>query len=204
MEDSRLTHLLQAAETIFLAKGYHTATMADVAKAAGMSKKTVYRIVSSKAGLFVALLSYRHSFISFPKPPPEWEPKQILIENLRILAKFMLSKEQIAIVRMIMAEYTHSPDLVNLFHQKRVTKALSILETCLANYPVCRGQPAMAREMSEILFGMVLGEFLLSTMIGFRSLPSKATLERRIHLAVDLFLAACLSSAQPANIKRMA
>ncbi|OYV38447.1 MAG: TetR family transcriptional regulator, partial [Acidocella sp. 20-61-6] len=39
--------LFDAAEDIFLLKGYHTATMSDVAKAAGMSKKTVYQLVES-------------------------------------------------------------------------------------------------------------------------------------------------------------
>ena len=54
--DARMLQLIEAAEDIFLAKGYHAATMNDVAKAAGMSKKTVYTIIESKAELFGALL----------------------------------------------------------------------------------------------------------------------------------------------------
>ena len=53
----RMLQLITAAEDIFLAKGYHTATMSDVAKAAGMSKKTVYTMIESKAELFGALLT---------------------------------------------------------------------------------------------------------------------------------------------------
>ena len=51
-----MRQLIAAAEDIFLAKGYHAATMNDVAKAAGMSKKTVYMMIESKAELFGALL----------------------------------------------------------------------------------------------------------------------------------------------------
>ncbi len=190
--DVRMLQLINAAEDIFLAKGYHAATMNDVAKAAGMSKKTVYTIIESKAELFGALLTHRKSLLKFPEPHADWTIHDLLTANLLALARFLLSPGQIAILRLIMAEYTHSPDLGRVFHRNRVTKAKSQLEICLADIAIQHGcSAAQAKEMAAMLFGMAIGEFHLGVLIGFRSAPSKQALEKRIRQAVDIFVAGC-------------
>jgi len=191
-EDPRMHALLEAAESIFIAKGYHTATMADVAKAAGMSKKTVYQLIDSKAELFVALFNHYHSMLTFPTPQPEWSAHTILEQNLLCLGRFLLSAEQIALVRLIMAEYTHSPDLGRVFHQNRFKKAKARLETCLTD--IARREDATLTNVGELaamLFGMAVGEFHLSVLIGYRPPPTKTALESRIHHAVETFLVGC-------------
>jgi len=191
-EAAKLLQLIDAAEDIFLQKGYHTATMSDVAKAAGMSKKTVYQLIDSKAELFAVLLAHHQSLLSFPEPLPDWTVSKILAENLLCLARFLLSPEQIAIIRLIMAEYTHSPGLGRVFHEKRFNKAKSKLESCLAELTSEHGMKLKdVREMSAMLFGMAIGEFHLGVLIGFRTAPSKVALESRVRRAVDIFLAGC-------------
>jgi len=191
-EDDRMHALLAAAESIFIAKGYHTATMADVAKAAGMSKKTVYQLIDSKADLFVALFNHYHSLLTFPTPQPDWSAQTILEQNLLCLGRFLLSGEQIAMVRLIMAEYTHSPDLGRVFMQNRFKRAKTRLETCLSD--IARRHNARLANVSELaamLFGMAIGEFHLSVLIGYRPPPTKSALENRIHHAVETFLVGC-------------
>ncbi len=195
LNSARMLKLIGAAEDIFLAKGYHAATMNDVAKAAGMSKKTVYQIIESKAELFTVLLAHYQSLLKFPTTQPSWSINDILVENLLCLGRFLLSSEQIAIIRLIMAEYTHSPDFGRSFHQKRVMKARFRLESCLLDIA---GKDCMtlrdAREKSAILFGMALGEFHLGVLLGFHTAPSRPALERRIRRAVALFLAGCFGT----------
>jgi len=192
LEPSRLLQLIEAAETIFLAKGYHSATMSDVAKAAGISKKTVYQLIESKADLFAALLAHHQAQFSFPEDKPEWTPQQALVNSLVCLAKFVLSSSQVAIVRLIMAEYTHSPDLGRLLHQRRITKAKTQLESRLNSIARKHGfELKNAREMSAMLFGMAIGEFYMAVLVGYRAAPSKAALEQRVGQAVEIFLAGC-------------
>jgi AcrR family transcriptional regulator len=192
----RLLALLEAAEDIFLAKGYHTATMDDVAKAAGMSKKTVYALIQSKAELFGALLTHHQSLMQFPTPEPGWTLQDILSANLLCLARFLLSASQIAILRLIMAEYTHSPDLGRVFLRNRVRKAKTKLESCLLELAREQGcDSGEAKEMAAMLFGMALGEFHISALIGFRAPPSKQALEARVRLAVEIFVAGCCTGA---------
>ncbi len=190
--DPRLVTLFEAAESVFLAKGYHAATMDEVAKAAGMSKKTVYALIDSKADLFASLLAHHHALLKFPEPQPDWTPQDILVAHLLTLARFLLSPSQIAILRLIMAEYTHSPDFGRIFMRNRVIKAKSKLEACLSDLAINHGVCAPdAKEYAAMLFGMAIGEFHIKTLIGFRAPPSKQALETRVRRAVEIFCAGC-------------
>jgi TetR/AcrR family transcriptional regulator, mexJK operon transcriptional repressor len=197
-EAAKVMLLIEAAESVFLAKGYHSATMDDVAQAAGMSKKTIYQLIRSKADLFIALLDHYQTRLVLPTPQPDWSEQRILVEHLLALAQFLLSPEQLAIIRLIMAEYTHSPDFSRVFHQSRFKKAKSRLESCLSDIAARRNaQYRDLGEMSAMLFGMTIGEFHLSVLVGFRTPPSKALLERRIHLGVSMFLAGSACALEP-------
>jgi len=191
-EPARMLELITAAEHVFLEKGYHAATMNDVAKAAGMSKKTVYTLIESKAELFDALVTHHQSMLKFPTPEPGWTTRDILIANVTCLARYLLSPSQIAILRLIMAEYTHSPDLGRIFHRNRVNKAKLKLENCFTDLAKTHQYPATkAKELAAMLFGMAIGEFHIGVLIGFRAAPSKQTLDNRVRQAVDIFLAGC-------------
>lgn len=189
---AKLLHLIKSAQAIFLEKGFHTATMNDVAKAAGMSKKTVYKLIDSKAGLFEALMEHHAEKLVMPAIEDDWTMNEILVQFLLRLGAFLLSSTQISLIRLIMAEYTHSNELGRIFHQKRVNKSKMQLETWLAR--ACAPdfcQVADARELAAILFGMALGEFHVGVLVGFRRIPTKAALTRRVRCAVDVFLTGC-------------
>jgi AcrR family transcriptional regulator len=51
--------LLAAARRVFLARGYHAATLEQIADEAGFSKGAVYSRFASKADMFLALLDHR-------------------------------------------------------------------------------------------------------------------------------------------------
>jgi AcrR family transcriptional regulator len=53
------THLLDAAERIFVERGFHTASIDDVAAAAGFTKGAVYSNFRNKEDLFIALVDRR-------------------------------------------------------------------------------------------------------------------------------------------------
>lgn len=193
---TRLNALIRAAESVFLKKGYHLATMNDVAKEAGMSKKTIYALVESKIELFFAILADHHEKITFPAPAPNWTVADTLTAHLTTLGRFLLDPVQIALIRLMLAEYTHSPDFGRLFLRSKVIKTKERLEDALADLARAQGfSPAQAKEMSAMLFGMCLGEFHIGVLIGFRPPPTRAALELRVRRAVEIFLAGC--NAQP-------
>ncbi|GAN78745.1 TetR/AcrR family transcriptional regulator [Acidocella aminolytica] len=186
----RLEELIAAAETVFLAKGYHDATMADIARQAGMSKRTVYTLVNSKAELFAELLAHRQSMLRFPEPEPGWSLADTLQAHLTSLAQFLFDPTQLAITRLVITEYAHSPDFSRAFLVNRVRKAKAHLEHCLLDMALTHGaNRTEARELAAMLFGMALGEFHFSALSGFRASPSAKALEERIKRAVTIFLA---------------
>jgi TetR/AcrR family transcriptional repressor of mexJK operon len=189
---ARLLHLIQAAETTFLEKGYHTATMSDVAKAAGMSKKTVYKLIESKVELFAALVENREAKLTMPVIDKNLGLNETLVQVLLRIGEYLLAPEQIAMTRLIMAEYTHSDDFARVFHRRRVKKSKWLLVRLLSEivHPDC-ANTAPPAEMAAMLFGMTIGEYQVSALLGYRPLPSKAAMTRRVSSAVDLFLAGC-------------
>ncbi len=197
----RLDTLLCAAQQVFLTKGYHDATMAAIARQAGMSKRTVYTLVQSKAELFAELLAHRQSKLQFPAPQPGWTLNDTLCANLMCLAQFLFDPVQLAITRLVVAEYAHSPDFSRAFLSNRMRKAKAHLETCLGDLgQTCGTSCTDARELASMLFGMALGEFHFGALSGFRAPPSSKALEARVHLAVDTFLAGlCSRENRPAS-----
>src|SRR5579862_9367638 len=51
--------VLDAARRVFLARGYHAATLEEIAEEAGFSRGAVYSRFESKADMFIALLRDR-------------------------------------------------------------------------------------------------------------------------------------------------
>jgi AcrR family transcriptional regulator len=189
---------MEAAERVFLAKGYHAATMDDVARAAGMSKKTVYGLIESKAELFAALVEHHKGQLKFPTPEPGWTLHDTLYANLMALARFLLSPSHLALTRVIIAEYTHSPDFGRIFLRNRVMQTKAQLETCLLGDAAAQTLPeAEIRERASMLIGMALGDFHTGALIGYRAPPSRAVLETRVRRAVDVFLAGCTGLTPP-------
>jgi len=184
--------LLVAAERVFLAKGYHAATMNDVARAARISKKTVYETIASKEELFAALIAWRQEQLVIPEAAPGATVPERLTALLLTLARFLLAPAQVGLIRLIMTEYTHSPDFGRYFLRKHLAKARARMENALLGLAMEHGlSRPEAREQVAMLFGMAIGEFHFNAVVGFRASPSKAALEGRVRLAVGIFLAGC-------------
>ncbi len=54
--EARKAHILKAAQTCFVSKGYHQTTMDDIVQEAGLSKGGVYWHFSSKQELFLSII----------------------------------------------------------------------------------------------------------------------------------------------------
>ncbi len=62
-KDLTTAQLLETAKAVFLERGYHRATLDDIADAAGFTKGAVYARYSSKDQLFLALIDQRYADI---------------------------------------------------------------------------------------------------------------------------------------------
>ncbi len=187
--EERRNLLIDAAEKAFLEKGYHAARMDDVARSAGMSKKTIYQIFSSKEELFEALVAQRLAPLHCRVATDDRPVADVLCDILLRCAEFILSPPQIGIIRLIMAEYSRSPELGQIFQREGSGRATNALEHYLASLEE-NGRHLIRdpREAAKMLLGMSISSAHWEMMIGMRQTISRVALERRVRRSVDIFL----------------
>ncbi|MFB6460272.1 TetR/AcrR family transcriptional regulator [Bradyrhizobium tunisiense] len=186
--DARMTQLLAAAKDTFTSKGFAATTMDDIAGAAGMSKKTLYKLFESKTDLFRAMLLGSLPKDQFTDAPSEGSPVTRLRNMLREAADVALSPSEIALQRLIIGERQASPALGRMFAEvimESGTKHIVDLLEKVRLEPRFEGVPL--RLVAEMLFGMVFGHdhFRLLTDTGFKL--NRRVLDRRIDLAIATF-----------------
>jgi AcrR family transcriptional regulator len=127
-ESERRQLLICAAESVFLELGYGAAGTVDIARRAGMSKKTLYRLFDSKESLFAAVIAARRESM-------ESEPighndttsmpaiERALCRYLGKLARFVLAPRQAALYRLVIAEAHRAPELSHAFYREGPEKA---------------------------------------------------------------------------------
>ena len=88
--------ILEAAAQVFRQKGFHGASMQDIAKAVNLQKPSLYHHVSSKQEILLALLDRalellleRISAISSQSIPPDQKLQEMIRAYLQILAENM-------------------------------------------------------------------------------------------------------------------
>jgi TetR/AcrR family fatty acid metabolism transcriptional regulator len=85
--------ILLAAARVFGLKGYHDATIEEIASEAGVGKGTVYEYFTSKLVLFQAMFthiadSYLHQVMREPGTTVEQQIRDIMLEHLRFVSKY--------------------------------------------------------------------------------------------------------------------
>lgn len=185
---ARLIH--EAAETVFLRDGYAAARMDDVARLAGMSKRTLYQHYASKAALFEAVI--RDSLAPFiVDTEMERHPDlaTALVGLLECLVAHLLAPRQVAIFRLIIGEVKRSPELADAFECGGPrTGASSIERRLAAEMAAGRLNLPSALEGARMLFGMAIGAAQMWQLLGLREAPERAEIARMARDAVQVFL----------------
>ncbi|SEO08160.1 TetR/AcrR family transcriptional regulator [Bradyrhizobium sp. OK095] len=185
-----MAQLLAAAKDTFTSKGFAATTMDDIAGAAGMSKKTLYKLFESKTELFRAMLLGSLPKVHFADVSLEGPPSARLRHSLRKIADVALAPGEIALHRLIIGERQASPGLGRMFAEvilENGTDDVADLLKTVRLEPRLAGLPL--RFVAEMLLGMVFSHdhFRLLTDDGFR--PNRRMLDKRIDLAIAMFCA---------------
>lgn len=187
--DERRVQLIAAAEQVFLEKGYHAARMDDIAKTAAMSKKTIYQIFASKEELFEALVDDRILPAMPSRYDPTKVPEEMLAEVLLDFVKWKLLPSRIALLRLIMGEYSRSPELGRIVERQGRQRAQPLLERCLAALEATGGyEIGEPREAAKMLVGMAIGNIHAEMLLGFSHTVTQAAIRRRVERSVRIFL----------------
>ncbi len=194
--DDETRHLIaQAARREFMTRGYAGTCMDDVAKGAGVSKKTLYRLVPAKADLFRTTVSDRIAqFLAATDEETIATPDVALglERHLTELGNLTLAADTISTFKLALAEADRFPELAANFYTDAVVKTQAVLSRFLARQ--CEmgvlelDDPVAAAGM---LRGMMMMEPQRAAMLAGVALPTPAETRERARACVRLFLRGC-------------
>jgi AcrR family transcriptional regulator len=192
-EPERRQRLLDAAESVFLEAGYSAASMDDIARRAGMSKKTLYRVFDTKESLFAAVIAGRRAVLDAMISGEEFYghalPEKVLSSYLGKLARFVLAPRQAALYRLVIAESLRTPELAHAFYREGPCKARLVLERWLsAQHEQGMLHVSDPERDAAMLCSMVISELQMRFLIGELRAPDDALIDTTVNRAVDLFL----------------
>lgn len=124
----RPQEILEAAFRVFGSRGLHQATLDDVARAAGISKGTIYLYFPSKAALFTAMLKARVNAIMPPvEGPQDGRAGGTTRHRLSILGRrlyrFFRSSAYLAMYRTVISEVSQFPKATAHFYREGILQA---------------------------------------------------------------------------------
>ena len=194
-DDETRKIIYEAARHEFAANGFAATSTETVARRAGVSTKTLYRIVPNKAALFEGVVSDRlDSFLSdFSLHVAEGADIETgLNAALMAYADLALDPDVVALQRIILQEAGQFPDLAATFYRNGIARTAAALSSWL-RLQVKRGLIDLDNvdEAAGFLIGMVGSAPQRAAIYGGAPLPSRARIRERVRKCVRLFLCGC-------------
>jgi AcrR family transcriptional regulator len=202
--DEETRHLIvEAAAGEFQANGYAGTSMSTVAQRAGISTKTMYRLIPTKADLFTRVVADRIQLFMLAIDDETLDEDGLLPALERILVAYgrlTLSEETIAINRLVIGEYDRFPEIGQAFYETAIMRTNLAIETWLRRQNQ-RGLIELPdpQAATGMLRGMMIMELQRAVMLGRRSAPDEAEIAYRAKLCARVFLRGCCVKAQGPN-----
>lgn len=190
----KVESILAAAKESFLARGFGAVSMDAIARAAAVSKATVYAHFTSKEELFGAVIGREceRRFADFSAH--ELDP-QDLVSSLSVLGRrfleLILSPDAIALHRIILGEVTRFPMLGAVFWHAGPERNLAQIEAFLRRAAAAGAlNLGDARLAAEQFVGLVRGETQLRHLLQLEAASDPAAIAAAAEAAVATFLRA--------------
>ncbi len=187
-EKERCQRLLRAAEEVFTTTGYGAATMEEIAKSAGMSKKTLYAVYPDKEHLFAAMVA------GLDDTPWETDHTQVidagveLRRRLHAMVQFIMSPRQVRLTRLLVSEAERTPKLAREFHDRVISKARRYLAEAVERASNDGIGPKVddIDQMTATLLGAALARNHLGALFGRKPKATRKQLEDQVDTALRL------------------
>jgi AcrR family transcriptional regulator len=187
--------IYEAARHEFAGNGYAATSMETVARRAGVSTKTLYRLIPNKAALFEEMVSERlDRFLSEVNlhTADHADIEEGLRAALMVCADLVLDEEVVALQRMMLQEAGKFSGIAELFYTNGIQRTIVALADWL-RVQQARGLIALddVEEAAGMLLGMVASAPRRAAIFGGRPLPSRSQIEARVRTCAQLFLRGC-------------
>jgi AcrR family transcriptional regulator len=196
-DDETRQMIFEAARHQFAENGFAATSMEAVARHAGVSTKTLYRLIPAKATLFESMVSDRMDrFISTVnlRSCEDANIETALQAALMTCAELILDPEVVALYRMMLAEGDTFPNIPETFYRKAMQRTVAALADWLRARQK-RGLIALddVDEAAGMLLGMIVFEPQRAALYGHQPLPDHTAISERARACAKLFLRGCRS-----------
>jgi AcrR family transcriptional regulator len=196
--DAETRHLIyEAARSELLARGYAGTSMEALACRAGVSTKTLYRLIPTKAELFQGMVTDRlDQFFSSIVADVVDEPDLTKALTIMLIdcATFTLGEEVIGLNRLVIAECDRFPEIAEAFYQNGIQRVPVAIATWLATQ--CRrGLIALddPKAAAGMVLGMMISEPQRAAVLRQRKPMTAKEIGKRARICAELFLNGCRS-----------
>ena len=194
-EDSaKRRQIVDGARAVFLSQGFDAASMNDIARAAGVSKGTLYVYFRHKEQLFEAIVDQECEAQAegiFDLDPNDHDVEAVLTRLGLAYVRFLCRPEKASAIRTVIAIAERMPELGRRFYESGPARGIARLAAYIAAQ-VEAG--VLAVEDSEIAAAQLMEAYqamiFKSMVFNFVREPSQQQIERVVRVAVAVFLAA--------------
>lgn len=157
------TAVITAATHIFLEQGFHNASMDAIARAAGVSKQTIYNNFGSKEALFSAIVCERcmdRLSALLETQQARANAEATLHAFAKTLLQILLEPAALALHRLIIAESARFPEIGEIYHRagpERGTRLLAeyLDRQCQLRHLNVQNTQLAAQQFTGALIGSV-------------------------------------------------
>lgn len=187
--------IYEAARHAFAGGGFAATSMEAVARRAGVSTKTLYRLIPNKEALFEGMVSDRMDrFLSEVdlRAVADGEIEERLYLALLACAELALDPEVVALQRIVLQEAGKFSGLAGTFYTNGIQRTVETLADWLHTQHD-RGLIVLDDfdEAAGMLLGMVASAPRRAVIFGGQPLPSRAQIAARARTCARLFLRGC-------------
>jgi AcrR family transcriptional regulator len=194
-DDETRAVILDAALDEFASSGYAATSMEAVARRAGVSTKTLYRLIQTKAALFEAMITGRIDRFASVVRLRACDGADIaasLRDALVVCGELILDADVIALQRMILGEAETFPEIAGTFYDKAIRRT----ESTLAGWLKAQQERGLiklgdANTAAGMLLGMLAFQPQRAVLFGHAPAPTRAELARRAQECAEVFLRGC-------------
>jgi AcrR family transcriptional regulator len=192
------TRILDAAQRVFLKRGYQSASLDEIAQVAPASKPTIYAHFDGKEVLFEAVVArVLDGLTNFKGFDPKGRTVQDKLASLGIEVVERFLDESIGITRATIAEADRFPALSRHVHEHGRDRAAAAVSHVLndATHTLSRGSKAFGPKRSlttaQIFMDLILLPMIMRALMGEGARELRSELPAFVRERVSFFLSAC-------------
>lgn len=189
----KFAQVLEGARDVFLAEGFEGANVDDIARAAGVSKATLYSYFPDKRLLFMEVaraecLNQAEAAMKLVRP--DLPPHDQLLGGARQIVEFFNSPMSLSIFRMCVAESERFPEMAREFYRNGPLMARNLL----ADYLKCATEQGVLKVDNPELAAEQFAELckagiFMRRVFGVAEEQSPEWCEEVAQSAVEMFMA---------------